>query len=440
MMKREYLNENVYEALQRRLKFLFEEFDNIFVSFSGGKDSGLLLNLVLDFQKAHYPDKRIGVFHQDFEAQYSATTEYVERTFTRIEKDVEPYWVCLPMATRTALSSYEMYWYPWDNTKEDAWVRPMPQHEYVINIKNNPMTTYRYRMHQEDLAKQFGRWYRIAHGDKKTVCLLGIRADESLQRYSGFLNRKYGYKEPAGSATSSKMSGWLRPYTTGAPAMSGTPIIRFNMIITVCTTFIIWQGLNPTKCVSLHPLTIMPKTASICIGSSIRRSGSSLSAVYGALISVLFMAERKPWVIKISHAGRAYLGIIYPLFTGNTAGKAQAELYKKFKTSIEFWHTVGGGLEEETIRELEEHGYNIRRNGVSNYTVMKNSRIVFIGKIPDHTDDIKSTKDIPSWKRMCFCILKNDHLCRFMGFGLTRQQQKLVDVLKKKYSKVCDEK
>ena len=90
-------------------------------------------------------------FHQDFEAQYSATTEYVERTFTRIEKDVEPYWVCLPMATRTALSSYEMYWYPWDNTKEDAWVRPMPQHEYVINIKNNPMTTYRYRMHQEDL-------------------------------------------------------------------------------------------------------------------------------------------------------------------------------------------------------------------------------------------------------------------------------------------------
>ena len=85
MMKREYLNENVYEALQRRLNFLFEEFDNIFVSISGGKDSGLLLNLVLDFQKAHYPDKRIGVFHQDFEAQYSATTEYVERTFARIE-------------------------------------------------------------------------------------------------------------------------------------------------------------------------------------------------------------------------------------------------------------------------------------------------------------------------------------------------------------------
>lgn len=35
----------------------------------------------------------------------------------------------------------------------------------------------------------------MAHGGGKTVCLLGIRADESLQRYSGILNKKYGYKD-----------------------------------------------------------------------------------------------------------------------------------------------------------------------------------------------------------------------------------------------------
>ena len=50
-MKREYLPQNVYEALQERLHFLFREFENIFLSFSGGKDSGLLLNLLLDFRK-----------------------------------------------------------------------------------------------------------------------------------------------------------------------------------------------------------------------------------------------------------------------------------------------------------------------------------------------------------------------------------------------------
>ena len=52
-MKKKYLDINVYESLLNRLKFIFEEFENIFVSFSGGKDSGLLLELVLDFQKKH---------------------------------------------------------------------------------------------------------------------------------------------------------------------------------------------------------------------------------------------------------------------------------------------------------------------------------------------------------------------------------------------------
>ena len=89
-MKREYSQQNVYDALQDRLKFIFEEFDNIYLSFSGGKDSGLLLNLVLDFQQKYYHSKKIGVFHQDFEAQYTVTTEYITRTFQRIKDQVEP--------------------------------------------------------------------------------------------------------------------------------------------------------------------------------------------------------------------------------------------------------------------------------------------------------------------------------------------------------------
>ena len=125
-MKREYLKQNVYEALLDRLHFIFEEFENIYVSFSGGKDSGLLLNLVLDYRNKYAPDRRIGVFHQDFEAQYTVTTEYIERTLERIKNEAELYWVCLPMATRTALSSYEMYWYPWDATTQALCISDMP--------------------------------------------------------------------------------------------------------------------------------------------------------------------------------------------------------------------------------------------------------------------------------------------------------------------------
>lgn len=51
-MLREYEECDVYESFQQRLKLIFEEFDNIYISFSGGKDSGLLLNLVLDYKKS----------------------------------------------------------------------------------------------------------------------------------------------------------------------------------------------------------------------------------------------------------------------------------------------------------------------------------------------------------------------------------------------------
>ena len=70
-MKKQYQSISVYDAFEQRMKFIFEEFDNIYVSFSGGKDSGLLLNMVLDYRRKYYPDRNIGVFHQDFEAQYT---------------------------------------------------------------------------------------------------------------------------------------------------------------------------------------------------------------------------------------------------------------------------------------------------------------------------------------------------------------------------------
>ena len=155
---KKYLEKNVYEALQDRLKFIFDNFDNIYVSFSGGKDSGLLLNMVLSYKRRNKIAKKIGVFHQDFEAQYQTTTDFVSRMFENNLRDIEPYWVCLPMGSRCAVSNYQMYWYPWDPDKEELWVRPMPKMPYIINMDNNPFDFYRYKMVQEDLYAEFGEW------------------------------------------------------------------------------------------------------------------------------------------------------------------------------------------------------------------------------------------------------------------------------------------
>ncbi len=436
-MVKEYLEQNVWEALQERLRFLFEEFDNIYISFSGGKDSGLLLNILMDFRRRYFPWKNVGVFHQDFEAQYTVTTEYVERTFERYQDEAELYWVCLPMATRTALSSYEMYWYPWDDTKKEQWVREMPKKDYVIHMENNPMTTYRYRMPQEDLAKQFGRWYRISHGGKRTVCLLGMRADESLQRYSGFLNKKYGYKEECWISRqfkdvwcASPMYDWTVEDVWHANSVLGYDYNRlydlYYMAGLKVSQMRVASPFNDYSKDSLNLYRVIdPKIWVKLVG---RVRGVNFACIYGRTKAMGYRNITLP---------EGYTWKEYTMFLLDTLPtKLRNNYVSKFNTSIEFWHKTGGGLDEEAIQELEERGYQIRRNGVSNYTLNKKSRIIFLERIPDDTDDIKSTKDIPSWKRMCYCILKNDHICRFMGFGMNRHQQKRIDAIRKKYKSI----
>ncbi len=431
------MKQNVYDAFIERLHFIFQEFDNIYVSFSGGKDSGLLLNMVLDFRRKYYPDRIIGVFHQDFEAQYTVTSEYVERTFERIKDEVEPYWVCLPMATRTALSSYEMYWYPWDDTKKEVWVRPMPEKEYVINLENNPITTYHYRMHQEDLAKQFGRWYRLIHGSKKTVCLLGMRADESLQRYSGFLNKKYGYEGECwitnqfkGVYCASPLYDWSSGDIWHANYLFGYDYnYLYDLYYMAGLKVSQMRVASPFNDYSKDALNLYrvidPEIWAKLVG---RVQGANFACIYGKTKAMGYRNITLPE----GHTWKSFT-----LFLLETLpARLRNNYVKKFKTSIEFWHKTGGGLDEESITELERHGYQIKRNGVSNYTLSKKTRIIFLGDIPDDTDDIKSTKDIPSWKRMCYCILKNDHICRFMGFGMSKEQKKRIDVIRKEYKSV----
>ncbi len=393
--------------------------------------------MVLDFRRKYYPDRIIGVFHQDFEAQYTVTSEYVERTFERIKDEVEPYWVCLPMATRTALSSYEMYWYPWDDTKKEVWVRPMPEKEYVINLENNPITTYHYRMHQEDLAKQFGRWYRLIHGSKKTVCLLGMRADESLQRYSGFLNKKYGYEGECwitnqfkGVYCASPLYDWSSGDIWHANYLFGYDYnYLYDLYYMAGLKVSQMRVASPFNDYSKDALNLYrvidPEIWAKLVG---RVQGANFACIYGKTKAMGYRNITLPE----GHTWKSFT-----LFLLETLpARLRNNYVKKFKTSIEFWHKTGGGLDEESITELERHGYQIKRNGVSNYTLSKKTRIIFLGDIPDDTDDIKSTKDIPSWKRMCYCILKNDHICRFMGFGMSKEQKKRIDVIRKEYKSV----
>lgn len=430
-----YLEKNVYEAVEDRIKFVFDNFDNIYVSFSGGKDSGLLLNLVLDYKRRHNINKKIGVFHQDFEAQYQMTTDFVTRMFERNLTDIEPYWVCLPMGSRCAVSNYQMYWYPWEAEKKDCWVRPMPKFPYIINEANNPFDFYEDKMSQEDLYAEFAKWYAREHKGT-TICLVGIRTDESLNRYRAYATQRKQIM---------KTSQWTTKM--GKDLYNAYPLYdwstkdvwiangKFDFDYNKIYDLFYKAGLSISQMRVASPYhesakdslnlyrVLEPGTWAkvVC-----RVHGANFGAMYGN--SKIMGAGRI--TLPEGHTWRSYVKFLLSTLPEEIRNNYVA----KFKTSIRFWWKRGGVVCDEGLKELEDCKYPIIHNGESKYSKGR-EQIRFLGT-PDDTDDIKSTIDIPSWKRMAICILKNDHLCKYMGFAQTKKQVQRQKELIEKYKKL----
>lgn len=432
---KKYLDINVYDAIQERFKFIFENFENIYVSFSGGKDSGLLLNMVLEYKRRHGIKRKIGVFHQDFEAQYQTTTDFVTRMFENNLRDIEPYWVCLPMGSRCAVTNYQMYWYPWEKSEKKNWVRPMPQMPYVITEENNPFDFYKYKMTQEDLYAEFGLWYARTHPGK-TICLLGIRSDESLNRYRAYSNdRKVMVK--GSKWTAKKGENFYNGYplydwsTKDVWVANGRFDFDYNHIYDLfykaglsINQMRVASPYHESAKESLNLYRILEPNTWIKVVSRVQ--GANFGAIYGNSKAL----GAKKFTLPPGHTWRSYVKFLLATLPEDV----RKNYVNKFSTSIRFWWRKGGVVSDDAIKELETCNYPICRNGKSNYHSNK-EQVRFLGT-PDNTDNIKNTIDIPSWKRMAICILKNDHLCKYMGFTQTHKQNARQKELLEKYRKL----
>ncbi len=183
---------NVYELTEERLKIIFNDFENVLVAFSCGKDSGVMLNQAYDYAVKHNLQHKLAVYYEDYEAGYKYTDEYAERMFEYLKLE-KKYWLCLPISAACSVSMYEPRWIPWDKDKQDIWVRKMPKYDYVVNEDNCP---YQFIKGTKgfDARIHFSKWFSSKYG--KTAVLIGIRADESLTRRAIFTSqhRKHMHK------------------------------------------------------------------------------------------------------------------------------------------------------------------------------------------------------------------------------------------------------
>jgi len=177
---REGEGRTVYEAALDRVRYTYENFDDVIVSFSGGKDSTSTLHVALEV--AHELGRTpVRAVFCDEECISVETADYVRRVAAR--DDVEMEWYCLPVRHRNACSAESPVWWPWAPEARELWVRDLPP-EAITELEGFAIEPPEARRSWPDTAPL------LADPHRKTACLLGIRADESMVRRIAVSNKR----------------------------------------------------------------------------------------------------------------------------------------------------------------------------------------------------------------------------------------------------------
>jgi len=424
---------NVYEAMDERFDFLFKNFKRIYVSFSGGKDSGVMLNLILDYIKKNKIDKKIGVMILDNEANYEYSLEFMHDILESNREYLDIYWCCLPITLPCTISSYAVEWQCWNTQEEHLWVRPMPKKDYVVSMKNNPLDYFRENMNYDEFWDKFGDWY--AQGER-TACLIGIRTVESLNRFRAIMNLQ---KETLdGRMWTKKNTDYVYncyPIYDWRTEDIWTANAKFEWKYNKLYDIFYKAGVPVHKMRVASPFmsesksslglyrVIDPHTwATLCA----RVQGANFIATYGKQLNY------KSIKLPEGHTWKSFVQFLLA-----TLPKEVSENFKRrFIQSIKYWGEVGQTLSDKTLKELESSPIKFRLNGLTPHG-RKNKHRVVIENYPDHTDFLsQKNREVCSWKRFAITILKNDHTCKYMGFAPTKEQMNRQRQIMEKYKHI----
>lgn len=372
---------DVLTAARQRIATVFDHFPRICVSFSGGKDSTVLLHLTME--EAIRRQRKVGLLFIDWEAQFALTIDFVRECFRRYADYIEPHWCALPLKTTNACSQIEPEWICWEEGKEDRWVRPLPPE--ANHTSGNAPDFFEDEQTFEEFVPEFGHWFG---GGQLTACLVGIRSDESLNRFRTIVRKKT----------------WFRrlPWTTwlGRSVFNAYPIYdwRTEDVWTYFGKF----GLPYNRLYDrMHQAGLSIHQQRICepYGDEQRKG-----------LWLYHIIEPETWPRVMARVSGANFGAEQGRTRGNIMGNGKIEL-----PSGHSWQSFANLLLDSMPGPTADH-YRDKIAHYINYC-MGHYDGRYAGGLPQEAENDTGGKDIPSWRRICKVLLKNDYWCKGLSFS-----------------------